>query len=72
MQYLVYTIDLLGSFVIFEIFCFMCQVREYAILLNLGSLRAIAMKECVLIFDYNRYGCVLLLFLNSLTKYPVN
>ncbi|KAL1298713.1 magnesium transporter MRS2-11, chloroplastic isoform X2 [Arachis ipaensis] len=31
-------------------------VREYAILLNLGSLRAIAMKDCVLIFDYNRKG----------------
>lgn len=31
-------------------------VREYAILLNLGSLRAIAMQECVLIFDYNRKG----------------
>ncbi|XP_022752631.1 magnesium transporter MRS2-11, chloroplastic-like [Durio zibethinus] len=31
-------------------------VREHAILLNLGSLRAIAMHECVLIFDYNRKG----------------
>ncbi|XP_061959655.1 magnesium transporter MRS2-11, chloroplastic isoform X1 [Populus nigra] len=31
-------------------------VREHAILLNLGSLRAIAMQECVLIFDYNRSG----------------
>ncbi|XP_021278465.1 magnesium transporter MRS2-11, chloroplastic [Herrania umbratica] len=31
-------------------------VREHAILLNLGSLRAIAMKDCVLIFDYNRKG----------------
>ncbi|KAK6247296.1 hypothetical protein QUC31_018861 [Theobroma cacao] len=31
-------------------------VREHAILLNLGSLRAIAMKDCVLIFDYNRQG----------------
>ncbi|CAK7329259.1 unnamed protein product [Dovyalis caffra] len=31
-------------------------VREHAILLNLGSLRAIAMQECVLIFDYNRRG----------------
>ncbi|CAN0916604.1 Magnesium transporter MRS2-11, chloroplastic [Linum grandiflorum] len=31
-------------------------VREYAILLNLGSLRAIAMQEHVLIFDYNRRG----------------
>ncbi|KEH38916.1 hypothetical protein MtrunA17_Chr2g0320641 [Medicago truncatula] len=31
-------------------------VREYAILLNLGSLRAIAMQDCVLIFDYNRKG----------------
>lgn len=31
-------------------------VREYAILLNLGSLRAIAMQDCVLIFDYNRIG----------------
>ncbi|KAK8695685.1 hypothetical protein V6N13_000836 [Hibiscus sabdariffa] len=31
-------------------------VRELAILLNLGSLRAIAMKECVLIFDYNSEG----------------
>ncbi|KAH6774727.1 magnesium transporter 10 [Perilla frutescens var. frutescens] len=29
-------------------------VREYAILLNLGSLRAIAMQECVYIFNYNR------------------
>ncbi|XP_028777241.1 magnesium transporter MRS2-11, chloroplastic isoform X2 [Neltuma alba] len=31
-------------------------VREYALLLNLGSLRAIAMQERVLIFDYNRKG----------------
>ncbi|XP_027341776.1 magnesium transporter MRS2-11, chloroplastic [Abrus precatorius] len=31
-------------------------VREYAILLNLGSLRAIAMQDCVLIFDYNCTG----------------
>ncbi|XP_024023795.1 magnesium transporter MRS2-11, chloroplastic isoform X1 [Morus notabilis] len=31
-------------------------VREHAILLNLGSLRAIAMQEHVLIFDYNRKG----------------
>ncbi|CAA7027724.1 unnamed protein product [Microthlaspi erraticum] len=31
-------------------------VREHAILLNLGSLRAIAMRERVLIFDYNRGG----------------
>ncbi|GAV71714.1 CorA domain-containing protein [Cephalotus follicularis] len=31
-------------------------VREHAILLNLGSLRAIAMQERVLIFDYNRGG----------------
>ncbi|XP_022728637.1 magnesium transporter MRS2-11, chloroplastic-like [Durio zibethinus] len=31
-------------------------VREHAILLNLGSLRAIAMKECVLIFDHNCKG----------------
>ncbi|KAL1213379.1 Magnesium transporter MRS2-11 [Cardamine amara subsp. amara] len=31
-------------------------VREHAILLNLGSLRAIAMRERVLIFDYNRRG----------------
>lgn len=31
-------------------------VREHAILLNLGSLRAIAMLERVLIFDYNRKG----------------
>ncbi|XP_010493513.1 PREDICTED: magnesium transporter MRS2-11, chloroplastic-like [Camelina sativa] len=29
-------------------------VREHAILLNLGSLRAIAMRDRVLIFDYNR------------------
>lgn len=29
-------------------------VREYAILLNLGSLRAIVMQECVYIFNYNR------------------
>ncbi|XP_057781893.1 magnesium transporter MRS2-11, chloroplastic [Salvia miltiorrhiza] len=29
-------------------------VREYALLLNLGSLRAIAMQECVFIFNYNR------------------
>ncbi|KAF5931101.1 hypothetical protein HYC85_031974 [Camellia sinensis] len=29
-------------------------VREHAILLNLGSLRAIAMQERVLIFNYNR------------------
>ncbi|KAH7542065.1 hypothetical protein FEM48_Zijuj02G0033900 [Ziziphus jujuba var. spinosa] len=32
------------------------MVREHAILLNLGSLRAIAMQERVLIFDYNRKG----------------
>ncbi|KAK4780165.1 hypothetical protein SAY87_016271 [Trapa incisa] len=31
-------------------------VREHAILLNLGSLRAIAMAENVLIFNYNRRG----------------
>ncbi|XP_021812198.1 magnesium transporter MRS2-11, chloroplastic [Prunus avium] len=31
-------------------------VREHAILLNLGSLRAIAMQERVLIFDYNSIG----------------
>lgn len=31
-------------------------VREHAILLNLGSLRAIAMEERVLIFNYNRKG----------------
>uniref|UniRef100_A0A0A0LSV5 Magnesium transporter n=1 Tax=Cucumis sativus TaxID=3659 RepID=A0A0A0LSV5_CUCSA len=31
-------------------------VREHAILLNLGSLRAIAMQDCVLIFDHNRPG----------------
>ncbi|MQM01247.1 hypothetical protein Taro_034002 [Colocasia esculenta] len=31
-------------------------VRDQAILLNLGSLRAIAMKEHVLLFDYNRKG----------------
>ncbi|CAH8376853.1 unnamed protein product [Eruca vesicaria subsp. sativa] len=31
-------------------------VREHAILLNLGSLRAIAMRDRVLIFDYNRRG----------------
>lgn len=31
-------------------------VREHAILLNLGSLRAIAMQESVFIFDYNRKG----------------
>ncbi|XVF69060.1 hypothetical protein PTKIN_Ptkin11bG0050700 [Pterospermum kingtungense] len=31
-------------------------VREHAILLNMGSLRAIAMRDCVLIFDYNRKG----------------
>ncbi|KAL6204928.1 hypothetical protein ACLB2K_022195 [Fragaria x ananassa] len=31
-------------------------VRENAILLNLGTLRAIAMQERVLIFDYNRKG----------------
>ncbi|KAJ9178010.1 hypothetical protein P3X46_009930 [Hevea brasiliensis] len=31
-------------------------VREHAILLNLGSLRAIAMQERVLIFDYNCKG----------------
>ncbi|XP_047261479.1 magnesium transporter MRS2-11, chloroplastic-like isoform X2 [Capsicum annuum] len=29
-------------------------VREHAILLNLGSLRAIVMQERVLIFNYNR------------------
>ncbi|PKI78785.1 hypothetical protein CRG98_000852, partial [Punica granatum] len=31
-------------------------VREHAILLNMGSLRAIAMAESVLIFNYNRRG----------------
>lgn len=31
-------------------------VREHALLLNFGSLRAIAMQERVLIFDYNRKG----------------
>ncbi|GAA0147663.1 RNA splicing factor [Lithospermum erythrorhizon] len=31
-------------------------VREHAILLNLGSLRAIVMQERVLIFNYNRKG----------------
>ncbi|GAB4859709.1 hypothetical protein Ancab_011188 [Ancistrocladus abbreviatus] len=31
-------------------------VREHAILLNLGSLRAIVMQEHVLIFNYNRKG----------------
>ncbi|XP_075485103.1 magnesium transporter MRS2-11, chloroplastic isoform X3 [Primulina tabacum] len=31
-------------------------IREYAILLNLGSLRAIAMQEHVYIFNYNRKG----------------
>ncbi|KAL3620151.1 hypothetical protein CASFOL_035063 [Castilleja foliolosa] len=31
-------------------------VRDYAILLNLGSLRAIAMQERVYIFNYNRNG----------------
>ncbi|KAL2511164.1 Magnesium transporter MRS2-11 [Abeliophyllum distichum] len=31
-------------------------VREHAILLNLGSLRAIAMQERVYIFNYNRKG----------------
>ncbi|XLU20028.1 hypothetical protein S245_056094, partial [Arachis hypogaea] len=31
-------------------------VHEYAILLNLGSLQAISMKDCVLIFEYNRKG----------------
>ncbi|XP_022860641.1 magnesium transporter MRS2-11, chloroplastic-like [Olea europaea var. sylvestris] len=31
-------------------------VREHAILLNLGSLRAIAMQENVYIFNYNRKG----------------
>ncbi|XP_021767395.1 magnesium transporter MRS2-11, chloroplastic-like [Chenopodium quinoa] len=31
-------------------------VREHAILLNLGSLRAIVMQERVLIFNYNRRG----------------
>ncbi|CAM8952870.1 unnamed protein product [Rhodiola kirilowii] len=31
-------------------------VREHAILLNMGSLRAIAMQECVYIFNYNRRG----------------
>uniref|UniRef100_A0A8R7Q1F8 Uncharacterized protein n=1 Tax=Triticum urartu TaxID=4572 RepID=A0A8R7Q1F8_TRIUA len=33
-------------------------VREQAILLNLGSLRAIAMHERVLIFNYNRSVCM--------------
>ncbi|XP_022755928.1 magnesium transporter MRS2-11, chloroplastic-like isoform X3 [Durio zibethinus] len=32
------------------------KVREHAILLNLGSLRAIAMRDRVLIFDYNCKG----------------
>lgn len=31
-------------------------VREHAILLNLGTLRAIAMQERVLLFNYNRKG----------------
>ncbi|CAM8970563.1 unnamed protein product [Rhodiola kirilowii] len=31
-------------------------VREHAILLNMGSLRAIAMQECVYIFNYNKRG----------------
>ncbi|KAB1227348.1 Magnesium transporter MRS2-A, chloroplastic [Morella rubra] len=31
-------------------------VREHAILLNLGSLRAMAMQECVLVFDQNSKG----------------
>uniref|UniRef100_A0A7N1A8T4 Magnesium transporter n=1 Tax=Kalanchoe fedtschenkoi TaxID=63787 RepID=A0A7N1A8T4_KALFE len=31
-------------------------VREHALLLNMGSLRAIAMQECVYIFNYNRRG----------------
>ncbi|KAL9232060.1 hypothetical protein vseg_007207 [Gypsophila vaccaria] len=31
-------------------------IREHAILLNLGSLRAIVMQERVLIFNYNRRG----------------
>lgn len=31
-------------------------VREHAILLNLGSLRAIVMQERVLVFNYNRRG----------------
>lgn len=31
-------------------------VREHAILLNLGSLRAIVLQESVLIFNYNRRG----------------
>ncbi|QHO38720.1 Magnesium transporter MRS2-11 [Arachis hypogaea] len=31
-------------------------VYEHMILLNLGSLQAIAMKDCVLIFEYNRKG----------------
>ncbi|XAR60075.1 hypothetical protein NMG60_11033315 [Bertholletia excelsa] len=31
-------------------------VRDHAILMNLGSLRAIAMQECVFIFNYNRKG----------------
>lgn len=31
-------------------------VREQCILLNLGSLRAIVMQDCVLIFNYNRRG----------------
>ncbi|XVE79338.1 hypothetical protein DITRI_Ditri14bG0050200 [Diplodiscus trichospermus] len=31
-------------------------VRERAILLTLGSLRAIAMRDCVLVFDYNSKG----------------
>lgn len=39
--------------------CFSClnfalQVREHAILLNIGSLRAIAMPELVLVFDHHR------------------
>ncbi|KAK3043607.1 hypothetical protein RJ639_001669 [Escallonia herrerae] len=32
------------------------EVRDNAILLNLGPLRAIAMEECVFIFNYNRKG----------------
>lgn len=47
-------------------------VREHAILLNLGSLKAIAMHERVLIFDYNRKGSKAFLDLLLPRLNPIN
>ncbi|CAA6665302.1 unnamed protein product [Spirodela intermedia] len=47
-------------------------VREQAILLNLGSLRIIAMKERVLLFDYNGGKAFLKIFLPRLNPKNIN